>query len=258
MSSNWKSSRREFLKTFTLLTASSTLFGKSWLVTIVAQTAPGGGVLRLKLSDYPPLQQANGSVRIGTSALVGASTCPRPAGLIPPLLINRGAGNQFFALEAACSHEGCTVPVYNSGLGFSQCPNHGSRYTIDGTCIRGPNLGSPIAPLRSFVTRFDGVNALAVELTDPWNFELKSVGVQPGSPSRFALNFLALEALEYEVYYRASLTDDGLVVPFSTTPAGPADQTVFVGPQFGTFQTVYVDRVSPAGFYSVAMRIREV
>ncbi len=69
MSSNLKAPRREFLKTFTLLTASSTLFGKSWVATVVAQTTPGGGLLRLKLSDYPPLQQNGGSVRIGTSAL---------------------------------------------------------------------------------------------------------------------------------------------------------------------------------------------
>jgi Rieske Fe-S protein len=258
MNGDLKSPRREFLKTFTLLTASSTLFGRGWLATVVAQTAPGGGVLRLKLSDYAPLQQAGGSVRIGTSALVGTSNCPRAAGLMPPVLINRGSNNRFYALDTSCSHEGCVVPVYNAALGFSQCPNHGSRYTIDGTCIRGPDFGSPIAPLRSFTARFDGVDALTVELTDPWNFELKSVGVQPGSPSRFTFNFVAFEGLEYEVYYRAALTDAGSVVPFSATPGGPADQTVFVGPPFGTFQTLYVDRVSEAGFYSVAMRIREV
>lgn len=256
MSSVDRPSRREILKTFTLLTASSVLLGRNWVATVLAQVVPTqGGVLRIRISDYPALQQANGSVRIGTSALAGTGMCPRSQGLFAPVLINRGAGDQFFALDSSCSHEGCVVPVYSAGLGYSQCPNHGSRYTIDGTSIRGPLGGPPIAPLVSFTTRFDGVDTLTVENPD-WSIELTTLGVQSGAGGRLSLRFIAFANIQYEVRYRDSLGASDNPVNFALTPGGPADQSVLPG--VNDFVTVYVDRAGPAGFYSIAMRTQEV
>jgi Rieske Fe-S protein len=257
MSSNWKSPRREFLKTFTLLTASSVLAGRNWIATVLAQVGPSaaqGGVLRVKISDYPALQQVNGSVRIGTSTLVpsgGIPGCSGPAGLFYPVIINRGAGNVFYALSAECTHAGCTVPVYSSATLSMRCPGHGSQYAIDGSVIVGPAT----FPLISYNARFDGTDTLTVENPD-WSIELTTLGVQPGSGGRFSLRFIAFRNIEYEVRFRDTLSGGDGPVNFSLTPTGPADQTFLSG--IDDFVVVYVDRVATTGFYSIAMRTREV
>ena len=42
-----------------------------------------------------------------------------------------------YGLNAVCTHLGCVVP-YDTALGLFQCPCHGSRYSNDGSVIRGP------------------------------------------------------------------------------------------------------------------------
>jgi len=249
-----KQSRREVIKTFTLLTASSALLGRNWVATVLAQVGPSattGGVMKLKISDYPPLKQINGSVRIGTSLLQGPSSCLGPRGLFPPVLINRGPDNQFYALKADCTHAGCTVPVYNSGLGYSQCPHEGSRFGIDGRLLRGP-AGFPLYAL---VASFDGADSLTVENQD-WSIELTTLGVLQGASGRFSLRFLAFRNIEYEVHFREPLSGSDSTVNFSLTPGGPADQNFLWGTD--DFETVYVERQGPSGFYQIAMKVSEV
>src|SRR5688572_17111428 len=104
VSSNSSITRRDFVKIFWFGAASSSLLGKPWLATVVAAPSPaaatGPGVLYVNVSDFPALQNANGSVRL-------ALTNPQAA--FYPLLVNRGSGNQFFALSTRCTHEGCVV-----------------------------------------------------------------------------------------------------------------------------------------------------
>ena len=249
-------SRRRIIKRFMLLSASSILFGKKWLANVVAQVGPPaaqtGGVLRLKLSDFPALSQSGGSVRIGTSGLQALSAvCDVPIGLYSPVIINRGAGNQFYALNSACTHAGCTVPIYNPSLGYSQCPHQGSRFGIDGSLKRGP-AG---APLESYSVRFDGVDTLTVNIPE-MSFELVTASVQYGERSRLSLTFLAFSGIEYEVHVRPLLTDNWAGVPFSLTPDGPTDQSYIDG--ISDYATVYVDQTNAAGFYAVVMRTQEV
>src|SRR5438445_7155424 len=227
--------RRRFVKTFVLLTASSILSGRKWLGTVLLEAAPGGGVLKLKTSDYPALQHDFGSVRIGTSPVDDVTHVP--VGLYYPVIINRAPGPQFYALNAQCSHAGCTVPTYSSTLKFMQCPCHGSRYAIDGKVLRLPAT----FPLLSYATRFDGTEALTVEIPDS-QLELTTAGVQSGGAGRFAIQFIAFESLEYEVRFRALPSEVWSTVPFSTTPTGSTDQTVFIGPPNGDFPTDYIDR----------------
>ena len=59
-------SRRRFVKTFALGTASSVLFGKVWRASVLADITPSGpGRLKIKVSDYPALGVDFGSVRLG-------------------------------------------------------------------------------------------------------------------------------------------------------------------------------------------------
>ena len=59
--------RRGFIKHFVLGTAFSTILGRDWFATVLADcapTTPTGGILRVKISDFPALQNAEGSVRL--------------------------------------------------------------------------------------------------------------------------------------------------------------------------------------------------
>jgi Rieske Fe-S protein len=254
-------SRRGFIKTATLLTAISTLGTKRWTETVVAQLLPKGGVLRLNLGDFPALQSDFGSVRIGTNPVVpapspGAPACRKPLNTIPdlyPVIINRAPGNKFFALNSACTHEACAVARFGGGTtGFMQCPGHGTRFRIDGTVIAGS--GPANFPLTSYEVEFDHANTLRIKLPDIF-FELSTVGVVPEGARKFALNFLASTNVTYEVRHRATLASPSVAVPFSTTPEGPATNSIA---GVDDYVTVFVERQTPAGFYSVAMKVSEV
>ena len=224
--------------------------GKPWIGRVLAQispTATTGGILRLKLSDYPPLLQDFGSVRMGTSSLSN----DRPTGLFYPTIITRAAGNVFHALNAECTHAGCTVPIYNASAQYSQCPCHGSRFRIDGTVLRGPAS----FPMTSYQTTFDGADDLSVAIPE-MSFELTSTGVDTVAGSRLRLEFIAFSNINYEVWFQETLDQSPAVVPFSTTPDGPLDRRV--QPGIDDFAVVYVDRETPTGFYSVASRTMPV
>ena len=201
-----------------------------------------GGLLLLRLQDFPVLKSEFGSVRVGTSKLGSDS---RPLGLFPPILIHR-VNNEFYALDAACTHEGCTVRPLDPVARVCPCPCHGSLYRPDGTVERGPAR----FPLRRFVTRFAGEDELAVELPDV-SFALKGFRIQAIS-MRIRLEFIAFEGIEYEVRFRRSLSSSWSgPIAFSLAEDGPLDQTVVLGRAH--FATVYVEAV-PGSLYAVAMR----
>src|SRR2546427_10764926 len=91
--------RRRFIKHFVVGTAFSNILGRKWFATVLADcepTTPTGGILRVKISDFPALQNAEGSLRL---ALNPFTVNGPPPGAFYPVLINRGSGNQFFALS---------------------------------------------------------------------------------------------------------------------------------------------------------------
>ena len=72
-------------------------------------------------------------------------------------LLARTSANSFTAVEAVCTHEGCTVS--NADGDQYVCPCHGSRYSRSGQVLRGP----AVASLRRYTTSFtDGVVTIAV------------------------------------------------------------------------------------------------
>src|SRR5262245_44991040 len=83
-------SRRNFIKSFVLGTAFSTILGREWFATVLADcqpTTPTGGILRVTLSEFPALQSENGSVRLALNPF----TPNGPSGTFYPILVNRVA-----------------------------------------------------------------------------------------------------------------------------------------------------------------------
>ena len=72
-------------------------------------------------------------------------------------LIARTSTNTFSAIEAVCTHEGCTI-TGAAGATYV-CPCHGSRYDRNGQVLAGPVKAS----LRQYATTFtDGVVTIAL------------------------------------------------------------------------------------------------
>ena len=96
-------------------------------------------------------------VTVAGSALTnegGAALIESTAGVF---LLARTSANAFTAVEAVCTHEGCTVT--NTDGDQYVCPCHGSRYTRSGQVVHGPAMAS----LRRYTTSFnDGVVTIAI------------------------------------------------------------------------------------------------
>jgi len=234
--------RRDFVKIVWFGAASSSLFGKPWLATAVAApsaaAAGGTGVLHVNISDFPALQNANGSVRLSVTSNTG---------VLYPLLVNRGTGNQFFSLSTRCTHQGCVVAPFSTAAGASVCPCHGSRYAIDGAVTGGPALAS----LARYTNTFDGTNGLRIQLPN-LGYSVAQSAVQTGAGPRLQLRFPTLQGASYQVRFRQSIGTDWAIASFATTAAGAATSTVFNGT--GSMATLFVDRATPSGFYAVTLR----
>ena len=97
------------------------------------------------------------SVNVSGSALAdvgGAVLVESTAGVF---LLARMGASAFSAIEAVCTHEGCTVTGAD-GAAYV-CPCHGSRYNRSGQVIGGPAKAS----LRQYASTFtDGVVTIAL------------------------------------------------------------------------------------------------
>ena len=96
-------------------------------------------------------------VTVAGSALAsegGAAVIESVAGVF---LLARTSATSFTAIDATCTHEGCTVT--NTDGDQYVCPCHGSRYTRSGQVVHGPAMAS----LRRYTTSFtDGVVTIAI------------------------------------------------------------------------------------------------
>jgi cytochrome b6-f complex iron-sulfur subunit len=120
-------------------------------------TSPSGG----GASTLPTLSgQFSGSgvrVAVAGSALAdvgGAVLVESNAGVF---LLARTGTNAYSAIEAVCTHEGCTVTGADGDVYV--CPCHGSRYNRSGQVLHGPAMAS----LRQYATTVaDGVVTIAL------------------------------------------------------------------------------------------------
>ena len=236
--------RRRFIRHFVLGTALSTVLGKSWRSRVLADCAPAtptGGIVRVSITDFPALQSENGSVRLALNPFSDTG----PTGFFYPILVNRGSGTQFFALRAACTHQGCVVPTFGGA-----CPCHGSVYDIDGRVLAGP----AVSPLTRYTVNFDGVDLLCIEIPN-LRYVLTSSAVQSAVGPRLRIQFQTRSRVNYEVRFRESFSDEGIVASFSTTEGGAATASVLTGN--GGTATLYLDQPTETGFYSVAVQVNE-
>jgi Rieske Fe-S protein len=70
------------------------------------------------------------------SVKTAALLLPACGGITRFFLLARLTPETFSALNAVCTHEGCTVSRFASPVFV--CPCHGSRYTTSGEVVQGP------------------------------------------------------------------------------------------------------------------------
>jgi Rieske Fe-S protein len=97
------------------------------------------------------------SVNVAGSALTDVGGAVLVESVAGVFLLARMSASAFSAIEAVCTHEGCTV---NGADGATYvCPCHGSRYNRSGQVLAGPAKAS----LRQYASSFtDGVVTIAV------------------------------------------------------------------------------------------------
>jgi Rieske Fe-S protein len=96
-------------------------------------------------------------INVAGSALAdvgGAVLVESTAGVF---LLARMGASAFTAIEAVCTHEGCTITGADGSTYV--CPCHGSRYSRSGQVLAGPAKSS----LRQYANTFtDGVVTIAL------------------------------------------------------------------------------------------------
>jgi Rieske Fe-S protein len=104
-------------------------------------------------------QFSGSSVRVNISGSAldnvgGAALVESVAGVF---LVSRTSTSGFGALDAVCTHEGCTIT--GAAGDIYVCPCHGSRYSRTGQVVNGPAK----ANLRQYATSFtDGVVTISI------------------------------------------------------------------------------------------------
>jgi Rieske Fe-S protein len=241
--------RRKFLKWVTFGTATSIIGGKLWRQDLLAHCDPlagqPDGVFKVRVSDYPVLGQAYGSVRLGLNPVSGY-----PDGDFYPILINRGPSNEFYVLDCECRHEGCVVPTFDMSLFEIQCPCHGSAYWIDGSLINGPATD----PLFSYPFEYDG-QYLTIHVSC-WGFSVQAAPLSPGPNGRIQINFTTHPEVTYRVNFSQQPGGPWTIASFATTPTGPLNQTSLSN--LGGDVSIYVNRPGSVGFFAVEMVLSEV
>jgi Rieske Fe-S protein len=84
----------------------------------------------------PPAGSINLSIDLNSQlAAIGSSIVQN--GVIITRLASVNTAASFTALQVACTHEGTAIQ-FEAGNNDFICPNHGSRFTTNGTVINGP------------------------------------------------------------------------------------------------------------------------
>jgi hypothetical protein len=127
-------------------------------------------------------------------------------------------------------------------------------YAIDGKRLAGPALTG----LTRYTVSFDGQDAVQVQIPN-LGYSVIGSNIQSdgtGSP-RFRLDFRAFRKVDYEVRFHETLDLAPSTIPFSTTPNGPVEQTVFTASST-TNVSLFVERNPVAGFYTIAIVVTEI
>jgi cytochrome b6-f complex iron-sulfur subunit len=119
-------------------------------------SSPSSPASLLGVSDG---QFSGNSVRVtvAASALTDVGGAVLVQSVAGVFLLSRTSASAFTAIEAVCTHEGCTITGADGDIYV--CPCHGSRYNRSGQVVNGPATAS----LRKYATTFaDGVVTIAL------------------------------------------------------------------------------------------------
>ena len=84
-----------------------------------------GGTLTLPFADFPQL------------AMTGGAASGQPMGAPDPIVVVRVDPSTAVALDARCTHRGCTV-TWTPSRQELDCPCHGSAFALDGSVLAPP------------------------------------------------------------------------------------------------------------------------
>ena len=244
--------RRQFIKGLFLGTISSSFLNKPWSSAYAAEysaaTGPTG-TIRLTLQDYPPLQEPFGSIRLGVNPIEPGESSPQ--GAFYPFIINRGESDDFYVLNSRCTHFSCVVRAYDASEFGLPCACHGSLYALNGEVMRGPARQA----LDNYEFTREG-DLLTIKVPD-LTYSV-ALSLLPHPASRVKLTFTAYPFVEYELRFREKITAPWSIVPFSQTPAGELNETVYTRTDDTGPVSLYTARSTPTGFYVVAMRLKDL
>jgi cytochrome b6-f complex iron-sulfur subunit len=115
-----------------------------------SSTSPSGGSATLLGKSAGTFTGSGVQVTVSGSALTGVGGAVLVESNAGVFLLARMSQSAFSAIEAICTHEGCTV----TGADGDQyvCPCHGSRYDRSGHVVHGPATAS----LRQYATSLAG------------------------------------------------------------------------------------------------------
>ena len=197
-------------------------------------------VLPLRLTDFPALARAGGSVMLTYD---GEATV---------LYIIRGAGDAVYVMNPTCPHAGCMVDKYDALSSRTSCPCHGSAFAVDGALINGPAREG----LRAYPSRVSQ-GVLEVELPDfAFGISRISPARTTGGASRLALTFPTKIKAAYRLRRAADTAGPFQAASFALEKDGLLNQTELSGD--GEVRTVYADAAGPRSFFKLELMIFEI
>jgi Rieske Fe-S protein len=101
--------------------------------------------IKLQLAEHPELMPIGGSKVI----VVNGGVC----GASDPVIVIRKDADTVIALDARCTHAGCTV-AFEKANSDLECRCHGSTFDLSGAVTHSPAT----LPLKKYAVTFDGAN----------------------------------------------------------------------------------------------------
>jgi Rieske Fe-S protein len=147
-------SRRQFFAGVCCATSSATLallFSGCGSSSSDASPSGGdGGTVSMLAKSAGKFTGGGVQVTVSGSALANVGGAVLVDSVAGEFLLARTGDNTFSAIEAICTHEGCTINGVDGAIYV--CPCHGSRYDRSGHVVLGPAPAS----LRQYPTTFAG------------------------------------------------------------------------------------------------------
>jgi Rieske Fe-S protein len=236
--------RRLFIKSFITATVYPSLcfpVGQLFLAEAKAQSIGGDGFVTVDINatGFTVLQNtSNGSKRFA----VPLRTSP-----VGDIIVTRVSASQFYAVSVVCTHAGFNNPqVQAFAAGALTCTHQGSRFAADGTRIFGPAPAG--SKLESFPITFDGVSKIKIQIPGI-GYTVAASPTPIAAGDRIELIIPTVVDLNYQIWYRTSLTGTESLVSFFTAPTGGTSQTSMAGT--GDNVSVFLDRPGNIGLYQV-------